>query len=155
MHKRLGLLISSSISWNSGTPPFLVLHPGYFYKYRRGYYYAQTQEKYLLRKARLCPVCRRRFCGTGKHMEISISGSKIWRRNLSARLYHPCTDLRLLHHHRRDLTRTHDKEKSGRCISEFWKIKSSIIWRMDQCNHSDSDCAVLFRHWRMGYQIPV
>ena len=37
--------------------------------------------------------------GLGKYMEISISCSKIWRRNLSADLYHSGTDLWIQHDH--------------------------------------------------------
>ena len=43
--------------------------------------------------------------------------------------------------------------ESGRCIWKIRKIKMAFFWGLDQCDHPDSDRAVLFRYRRMGNQI--
>ena len=55
-----------------------------------------------------------------KYMEISVSGSKIRRRNFPARLYSAGTDIRIYDDRCGVRARTYDAEKSGWCVSFLW-----------------------------------
>ena len=117
-------------------------------------YNEQTQKKHFLRKAWLCLIGRWCFRRTWKYLEISISCCKVWWRNLFTCLYHTGINLRLHFDHGGDFSWTYDKEKSCWSIWKLWKIPFYILWRMDQCDHSNPYCSLLFCHWRMGHQIP-
>ena len=58
--------------------------------------------------------------GLGKYMEIPLSGGKVRRWNFSTDLYHSGIDLWIFYDHGRDSSGTYDKEKSGRCVWNFW-----------------------------------
>lgn len=38
-------------------------------------------------------------------------------------------------------------------FARLWKDKMALLRRVDQCDHPDFDCPVLFRHRRLGYQV--
>ena len=48
-------------------------------------------------------------------------------------------------------TRTHDEEKARLgAYQVIWKSRLAVFWRLDQCDHSDADRAVLFRYRWLG-----
>ena len=47
------------------------------------------------------------------------------------------------------------QKKSGGSLCFLWKIKMAVFRRLDQCDYSGADRAVLFRYRRLGHQISV
>ena len=89
--------------------------------------------------------------GLGEYLEISLSGCKVWRWYLSGNLYYSGIDVRLCNDCGRDIDRTYDRKKPGRSLSVLWQIRMAGFRGLDQCDYSDSDCAILFSNRRLGH----
>ena len=90
---------------------------------------------------------------TGKYLAISLSGCQIRRRYFPAYLYHSGIDLWIYDDHGGDIVGTYDEKKSGRSICVLWKFTLVFAGRLDQCNHSGFDRAILFGDRWMGFKI--
>ena len=113
----------------------------------------QNEKKYIFGEDRVCIISSRRFCGTGKHMEIPISCGKVWGRNLSADLYYTCTDFWIYDDYGGDFYRKNDEEEPGGSISYLWKIPLALFRWLDKCDYSGFNRAILFCNWRLGNEI--
>ena len=73
----------------------------------------EETQKFIFRETGVCTGSGRCLCRSGKYMEISISGSKVRRRNVPSHLCYTCVNIRVYDDRCRICTRTHDKKKSG------------------------------------------
>lgn len=62
------------------------------------------------------PVGGGRVRRTWKHLAFPLSRCKVWRGNLSTRLYHSGTDLWLHDDRGGNCSRPHDQKESGGCL---------------------------------------
>ena len=84
-------------------------------------------------------------------MAVSLSCCEVWRRNLSAGVYHFGADLWIYDDYGGDGIGTYDEKKSGGGLWSFRTYMDVSIWRMDQCDCSDADRSILFHNRWMGY----
>lgn len=111
------------------------------------------KKKFFFRKNRFCTVSSRSVCGIGEYLAVSISGCQIRRRYFPAYLYHSGIDLWIYDDHGGDIVGTYDEKKSGRSICVLWKFTLVFAGRLDQCDHSGFDRAILFGDRWMGFKI--
>ena len=74
----------------------------------------------MKKKDLICTVCSWCFGRAWEYMEIPLSGGKVRRWNFFTDLYHFGIDLWIFYDRGRDSSGTYDKEKSGRCVWNFW-----------------------------------